>query len=223
MSMPRKTTRNASGNGTIRQRPDGRWEGRITLRRDPGTGKQRQKSVYGKTQKEVRQALQKIAVELDEGTYIESTRITVGEWLDIWIEEYNAHIKESTHALYKLRVQKNIKPALGATKLTALTAPMVQKFCNSLQKGEKPLNAKTVKNIHGVLHRALEQAISVGYIRTNPSSSCKLPRVVKKQITPLDTTEIGPFLKAIENHQNEQAFIVDLFSGIRQGELIGLT
>lgn len=74
--MPRKTTRNAQGGGTIRQRPDGRWEGCVTLGRDPGTGKQVQKSIYGATQKEVRQRMQKILVEVDE--------VTVGEWMDIW-------------------------------------------------------------------------------------------------------------------------------------------
>ena len=74
--MPRKTTRNAQGGGTIRQRPDGRWEGRVTLGRDPGAGKQVQKSIYGATQKEVRQRMQKILVEVDE--------VTVGEWMDTW-------------------------------------------------------------------------------------------------------------------------------------------
>ena len=82
--MPRKTTRNAQGGGTIRQRPDGRWEGRVTLGRDPGTGKQVQKSIYGATQKEVRQRMQKILVEVDEGIYTEPSRMTVGEWMDIW-------------------------------------------------------------------------------------------------------------------------------------------
>ena len=77
--MPRKTTRNAQGGGTIRQRPDGRWEGRVTLGRDPGTGKQVQKSIYGATQKEVRQRMQKILVEVDEGIYTEPSRMTVGE------------------------------------------------------------------------------------------------------------------------------------------------
>ncbi|MBD5161723.1 MAG: hypothetical protein HDT14_06890 [Oscillibacter sp.] len=55
--MPRKSTRAAQGGGTIRQRPDGRWEARFTVGRDPGTGKQIQRSVYGSTQKEVRQKL----------------------------------------------------------------------------------------------------------------------------------------------------------------------
>ena len=67
--MPRKSTRNAQGAGTIRQRPDGRWEARYTVGRDPGTGRQVQKSIYGKTQKEVRQKLQQISVAIDDGVY----------------------------------------------------------------------------------------------------------------------------------------------------------
>ena len=75
--MPKKTTRNASGSGSIRQRPDGTWEARYTVGRDPGTGRQVQKSVYGKTQKEVRQKLTAATHQIDEGIYIEPSRITV--------------------------------------------------------------------------------------------------------------------------------------------------
>lgn len=76
--MPRKsTTRRAQGEGTIRQHKDGTWEARYTLGRDPGTGKQIQKSVYGATQKDVRQKLPQIAQTIDEGTYFEPTKMTV--------------------------------------------------------------------------------------------------------------------------------------------------
>jgi len=69
--MARKETRNAQGGGNIRQRSNGLWEARYTVGRDPGTGKQIQRSVYGKTQKEVRQKLSKATSEIDEGTYFE--------------------------------------------------------------------------------------------------------------------------------------------------------
>lgn len=75
--MPRKASRNAQGGGTIRQRPDGRWEARYTVGRDPGTGKQIQRSIYGATQKEVRQRLQQITMDIDEGTYTAPSRLTV--------------------------------------------------------------------------------------------------------------------------------------------------
>lgn len=91
--MPKKPTRNASGSGSIRQRPDGTWEARYTVGRDPGTGRQVQKSVYGKTQKEVRQKLTAATHDLDEGTYLAPSRITVSQWLEKWLNEYTANLK----------------------------------------------------------------------------------------------------------------------------------
>ena len=84
----KKTTKNAKGAGTIRKRPDGRWEGRYSVGFDPKTGKQIQKSVYGSSQKEVRQKLTQVTAELDEGIYIEPTSLKVGTWLDIWLKDY---------------------------------------------------------------------------------------------------------------------------------------
>ena len=84
----RKTRKSAQGAGTIRKRTDGRWEARFTTGFDPASGKQVQKSIYGKTQKEVREKLAQITTELDDGTYLEPTKDTVGEWLDTWLETY---------------------------------------------------------------------------------------------------------------------------------------
>lgn len=86
----RKETKNARGGGSIRKRPDGRWEARYTVGRDPGTGKQIQKSVYGSTQKEVQQKMQKILVELSEGTYTVPSKLTVSQWLDTWLNGFRA-------------------------------------------------------------------------------------------------------------------------------------
>ena len=74
--MSTRDSRGTSGGGNIRQRPDGRWEGRYTAGIDPGTGKQIQKSIYGKTQKEVRERLRKITSEIDEGSYLEPSKCT---------------------------------------------------------------------------------------------------------------------------------------------------
>ena len=80
--------RNDNGNGSTRKRSDGRWEGRYTVGFDSKTGKLIQRSVYGKTQKEVRQKLTEITAELDAGTYREPCKMTVDEWLDIWLKDY---------------------------------------------------------------------------------------------------------------------------------------
>lgn len=85
--MATQKTKGAKGGGTIRQRPDGRWEARYTLGIDPGTGKQIQKSVYGKTQREVRQKLTAITAEIDNGTFTQEDKTTVEQWLNIWLTE----------------------------------------------------------------------------------------------------------------------------------------
>ena len=87
-TLATRKTKGSKGGGTIRQRPDGRWEARYTLGIDPGTGKQIQKSVYGKTQKEVRQKLTAITAEIDSGTYILQDKTTLEQWLNIWLDEY---------------------------------------------------------------------------------------------------------------------------------------
>ena len=94
--MARKSTRAAQGGGTIRQRPDGRWEARFTVGRDPGTGKQIQRSVYGSTQKEVRQKLAQAVAALDNGDYFEPSKMTLARWVEIWLEEYTGDKKYLT-------------------------------------------------------------------------------------------------------------------------------
>ena len=89
-----KNSRAAQGAGTIRKKTVTRkgatyayWEARITTGYDPGTGKQIQRSFSGKTQKEVREKMQAAAVELNSGTYKEPLKMTVSEWLDIWLTD----------------------------------------------------------------------------------------------------------------------------------------
>lgn len=220
--MATKTTRNAQGGGNIRQRPNGLWEARYTIGRDPGTGKQIQKSVYGKSQKDVRQKLQKICSEIDEGTYSEPSKMTLEQWLTVWEAEYIGNVKANTVKSYSDHIRLHIKPALGACKLSELAPHEIQKFYNALQR-EDGLSPKTIKNVHGVFHRALEQAMKIGYIRSNPAEACTLPRSIKKEIRPLEDEELAAFLKAIRGSPYELVYYVAVFTGMRQGELLGLT
>ncbi|AFA46941.1 tyrosine-type recombinase/integrase [Acetobacterium woodii] len=85
------------------------------------------------------------------------------------------------------------------------------------------MSPKTIKNIHGVVHKGLQQALEINYITANPSNACKLPRVEKTKIKPLSEIEISNFLKSINGHQFEDLFLFTLFTGMRQGEVLGLT
>lgn len=222
----------ASGTGTIRKKTVIRsgkeytfWEARYTVGRDPGTGKQVQKSISGKTQKEVAQKLKAATASIDAGTYISPSKMTVGEWLDIWAQDYLGGVKPSTAFLYQKHIDLHIKPAIGAVRLEALNAHTIQGVYNQLgteRNGKPGLSPKTVKNIHGVLHKALQQAVAIGYIRFNPADACTLPRGERKEITPLDEKQTDAFLAAIAGHTHEILYKVDLFTGMRESEILGL-
>lgn len=222
----------AAGTGTIRKKTVTRggkeytyWEARYTTGYDPGTGKQIQRSITGKTQKEVAQKLKAATTAIDEGTYTAPSKMTVAQWLDIWTAEYLGAVKPRTVDNYKGVVRARIKPGLGAIKLDKLTPHTIQSFYNSLSKpqnGKEGLAPKTVKNLHGILHKVLQQAVANGYIKTNPADHCILPRPVRRELKPMDEDMISAFLKAIQGHQFEELFTVTLFTGMREGEALGL-
>lgn len=172
------------GGGTIRKKtitrggkPYTYWEARVTVGRDPGTGKQIQRSFTGKTQREVREKMQATAVTINEGTYSAPQRMTVGQWMDIWQRDYLGSLKPNTVANYNKKIRTNIKPALGAVRLTDLHPHMVQEFINGLD-GMAPT---TVRLVHCVLHSALEKAVQLDYIPRNPAHNCELPRQDRKK------------------------------------------
>lgn len=222
----------ASGTGTIRKKTITRsgkeytyWEARYTAGRDPGTGKQIQRSITGKTQKEVAQKLKAATASIDSGTYTAPSKMTVGQWLDIWTADYLGGVKPYTVASYTSVARNHIKPALGAVKLEALNAHTIQGFYNALGKprnGKPGLTARTIRGIHAIFHRALQQAIAVGYLRFNPADACTLPRTEHEEIAPLDDTQSKEFLETIKGHRFEDLFTVALFTGMREGELMGL-
>ena len=160
-----KSKKAAAGMGTIREKivvRNGKeytfWEARYTAGYDPGTGKQIQRSISGKTQKEVAQKLKAVIAAIDDGTYTAPCKMSVGEWLDIWSAEYLNSVKHSTVCSYKATIRTHLKPGLGAIKLDVLDAHTVQSFYNSLEKDtpqRKALSPKTIKSVHGVLHTAL--------------------------------------------------------------------
>ena len=226
--------RAASGAGTIRKKTVKRkgkeytyWEARYTEGYDSGTGKQIQRSITGKTQKEVAQKLRELTSAIDAGTYKEPCKMTVREWLNIWTSTYLNSVKPRTIEIYKSDIRLYINPALGSIRLEGLSTHIIQSFYNGLTEnrkdGKKALSAKTVKNIHGVLHHALKQAVANGLIRSNPADACTLPRIEKKELKPLDENEIALFLKAIHGHRFESIFLTTLFTGLREGEVLGLT
>lgn len=229
-----KSSRSASGAGSIRKKTfvqNGKtytyWEARYSIGFDPATGKQLQRTVNGKTQKEVAQKLREATSDIDKGTYIEPSKITVKRWMEDWQRDYLGGIKPSTARLYQECIRLYIVPHLGEAKLDQLSGQMIQRFYNELhnptKEGKKAICAKSVKNVHGILHKALQQAVKNGMIRLNPTESCVLPRIEKKEMHPLTQEQMKALFDLLPDHPHEYLYQIAIFTGMREGELLGLS
>lgn len=209
--------RRASGEGSIRKRANGLWEGRFKVN---GLSK----SVYADSQAEVRVKLTQIRSDLDNDEYIEPSKLTLQTWMETWQEEYLEDVKLSTADRYKSCIRNHIIPDLGSIQLMNLKSSAIQKFLNDCKR-KKGLSEKSIKNIRLVLHKALEQAVEDEQIKKNPCTKARVPSYegTAKEMRPLKDSEVPLFLKAISGHPFELMFYVALFTGMRESELIGLS
>jgi len=211
-----------NGQGTPSKQPDERYRLDVSLGRDPATGKLIRKTVRGDTESECIAKAQKLRVEFNEsGVYVEPSKLTVGQWLDVWSGEYLGGVKPDTILRYEKNIRLYLKPNIGSVKLLALSTHMIQAVYNKLQRNG--LSAKSIRNLHGTLHSAIEKAVILGYIQRNPAKGCTLPRVVKREMQVIQGDDVNRFLEAVKGHQYESVYLTDMFTGLRQAELLGLT
>jgi integrase len=127
--MDTMARRRANREGSIRQRPDGRWEAIVSTGYDPVTGKLKRVSFYGKTQKEALDKATAARHHLNRGTYVDRSRLTVGAWLTEWLETYKEpRVKILTLVNYSMIVRRHLTPALGHLALQALKADHVERY-----------------------------------------------------------------------------------------------
>lgn len=221
------TKKAASGAGSLRKKivtgKDGKkreyWEGRITL--SDGT----RKSVSDQSQAGCLQKMKDIQREVDSGTYVKPSKLTVSQWLDMWLEDYCTSVKTRTLDKYKSVVEKQIKPAIGKIKLSELNTMQVQRMCNNLknQRTGETLSPKSKKDVHGVLHKALQIAERLNLISRNPADNIEKPKVTPKEIKPLDEQQVASFISAISKHKYKDLFMLAIFTGMREAEICGLS
>ena len=220
--MARGRASNGSGMQP-RKRKDGLWEVRATIGTDPGTGKLRRKSIYGRTAAEAAEKLRAAVAAVDEGTFIDPSKITFSAWADIWLKEYTCNVRPSTRDNYDVCIRLRAIPAFGAIRLCELTPVMYQKFINGLSSGPNPLAPNTVHITHGCIHLCLSVAVRCKYIQSNPSEYAILPKVEDRGVRYFETEEIAAFMAAAKE---DPAFyplaFFALYSGARQAECLGL-
>ena len=224
----------ANGEGNIRKRKDGRWEGRYTAGHDPVTGKQIFKNVLGKTQTEVKEKLKKALVEAGQVDFTKSGQYTVGTWMDTWFENVaKIKVRPSSHQTYKGYIDNHIKPNIGKIPLEKLTTMDLQKFYRKLltkgrveriESKEQPkgLSAKTVRNINQVISSAMDLAVAQKIILTNPTNACELPKVEHQEMQTIPAEQLQAFLEEARATGVYEMYYIELATGLRRGELLGL-
>lgn len=223
----------ANGEGSIRKKPSGRWEGRYTQGIDPVTGKAIQKSVSAKTQAECKEKLAK-AIRENRGVPLNHTGdYTAAEWCRLWFETYSKpNIRYNTAKGYEGIIEHHIIPAIGAIKLKQLSSIHIQRMYNDLKENgrmprgakqnDKPLSNTFVRRVHAVLQAALKQAVKERLIPYNPCENCRIPPKDKKEMTILPPEKIGRYLQEAEKYGVLPMFYLELSSGLRRGELLAL-
>ena len=223
----------ANGEGSIRKKPSGRWEGRYTQGIDPVTGRAIQKSVSAKTQAECKEKLAK-AIRENRGVPLNHTGdYTAAEWCRLWFETYSKpNIRYNTAKGYEGIIEHHIIPAIGAIKLKQLSSIHIQRMYNDLKENgrmprgakqnDKPLSNTFVRRVHAVLQAALKQAVKERLVPYNPCENCRIPPKDKKEMTILLPERIGRYLQEAEKYGVLPMFYLELSSGLRRGELLAL-
>ena len=223
----------ANGEGNIRKRKDGRWEGRYTAGYDETTGKRLIKNVLGKTQAEVKEKLARAITEAETLDTRRSDEYTLGTWLQTWYELYaKPHLRFSTAEYYRRGIELHIVPRLGDIPLKKLTGRDLQWLYKDLQehgrlreaqKGKQPgLSDSTIRGIHTMLHNALDRAVKERLIIRNPADDCVPPKIPKHEMKILPPEQIKSYLTAADQRGVLPMFYLELISGLRKGELVAL-
>lgn len=224
--------RRPNGDGMVRRRADGRWEGRIVAGHK-NNGKPIYRCVLAKTQKELTEKLHTLIEIHKNSDLTEESSMTLGEWLDRWINDYmSLTVRKSTFDGYKGLIRNQIKPYLGSKPLSALTTQDIQKFYNTVkEKGRiRPdklhgtqLSDSMVRGIHMLLHEALDAAVRDRIIVKNPTARTVIPKTnyAPKQV--LNDEQLDKLMSVIkEDKLWYDFFYTELTTGLRRGEICGL-
>jgi integrase len=212
----KKKPRRANGEGSVRQRSNGRYEVRVSL----PDGERR--SVYGETRKEVLTKARSLRSEVERGTYVSPSQETLAEHLGQWIQAKRLTWDNNTYVNSRGWAENHILPALGQMQLQQLKTHHIQAFYHDLIL-KKGLAASTVRGIHSTLRGALEQAFREQKLSKNPAQHVVLPKIEEKEMRYLTGEEVERLIEAANAHKLGCLFIVAAATGMRRNELLALT
>ena len=224
--------RRPSGDGMVRKREDGRWEGRIVVGHK-SNGDSIFRYISAPTQKELSAKLRQLTEAYKGVDLTEESNMSLSVWLDKWLDEYMAAVlRPTTLNGYRRSLELHVKPYLGNKALSKITAADLRSLYRSLQEtgrvhprdGQSPgLSARTVHGIHTTLHHALKTAMEQNLIPSNPAAEVDPPKFIGAPMKVLTEAQLDTFMTAIEKDEFwHDFFYTAVTTGLRRGEICGL-
>jgi integrase len=242
-----RSRRNANGQGGVYRRTDGRWEGKFFV--DTPDGRRKRVSVYGDTEREALDELNKLRDQQRRGVPVATTTLTVADYMSYWLEHIaEPSIRRTTYATYEGDVRLHIIPGIGKRKLKSLQAAHIREWLNNLrttcqccaQKRDvgrstrrccaKPspeccgavLSASSIRHILRVLRAALQDAVDEELLSRNVARLVQLRVTDERRVRSFSRDEALRFLQAAASHRLYALWAVALAMGLRRGEALGL-
>ncbi len=223
--------RRKQGEGTLRLRKDGRWEGRIVVGYDD-KGLPKTKNVTAKTKTECAEKLEALKAKYGKPSERIKSDMPFGEWIDFWYQTYCKHtLRITTKGNYENRIYNHIIPEIGDIPLNKLTQSDLQQFYARTKSGGRIIHIETygaglsdrmVRAVHANCRSALEKAVQEGLIRVNPAIGCKLPPKKSREMKVLTQNEVIRFLNRAKEEGYYELFLLELGTGMRRGEILAL-
>ena len=224
--------RRPAGDGMVRRREDGRWEGRIVIGHKEN-GEPLFRHVYAKNQKALLDKLHQNIECYRDVELTEDSRMTLSEWLDRWLTEYKAGtVRPGTLKNYRCYIEYYIKPQLGDKQISLISQQDIQRMYRRLKtegrihehpEMDHQLSDSMVRHIHSTLHAALKDAVQAHVIPRNPTEGTTAPKPNYKPKRILTRAELDTFLAVVEQDEVWRDFFqTELMTGLRRGEICGL-
>ncbi|WP_027718778.1 site-specific integrase [Desulfovirgula thermocuniculi] len=207
--------------GHLEKRSNKSWTIVVELGRDPVTGKRKRlKKAFRGTKKEAEKELARLLTEIEKGTYVEPTKLTFGEYLLRWLDDYcRPNLAPSTFDSYQRIIKKHIIPALGAIPMAKLQPMHLQSYYSEKLGA---LAQRTVQYHHRIIREALNHAMKWQLIPRNVADAVQAPRAKRPEISVPGLQEIKQLLEAARDHQDYALICTAIFTGMRRAELLGL-
>lgn len=219
------------GEGSISQRKDGTWTGRIYLGRD-SNGKQKVKAVYGKTEKEVKNRIKEIKTQLIKYDNITLSKVTLSELLTDWLQNIKKYeLKASSYDRVEYTINHNISPYIGYLQISSIKPNDIQRYINNLT--DIGYSYSTIKKAYNAINASLRFAVERDYIIKNPCASVHLPKQKQRpkydiefftdtEVYSITESATSRFKTGNYRYKHGYAIILLLNTGMRVGELLAL-